>query len=160
MRYLRAINADRGAVLGHRIGVADRWWLRLRGLVGRTTLSADAELDGLMLEPCSGIHMYGMGFAIDVVFLDVDDRVVALHRNLMPGAESRRHPAARRVLELPAGMLRRTGTREGDRIVCAPAAPVGAEASVSEIRISPVRGVPAPKSAPRSTDTVGAGGES
>lgn len=122
MRYLRAVNADRhDAVLGNRIGVADRWWLRLRGLVGRRTLTGEAELDGLMLEPCNGIHMYGMGFAIDVAFLDADDRVVAVHRNLMPGARSRRHPAARRVLELPAGMLRRTGTREGDRIVFAAA---------------------------------------
>jgi uncharacterized membrane protein (UPF0127 family) len=160
MRYLRAVNSDRNAVLGHRIGVADRWWLRLRGLVGRTTLAGDAELDGLLLEPCSGIHMYGMGFAIDVVFLDADDRVVALHRNLMPGAQSLRHPAARRVLELPAGMLRRTGTREGDRIVCTSAAPAGAEASMSTIRVTPSRGVTGRETAPHPTDTVGAGGES
>ena len=39
MRFVRAVNAARGQDLGGRIGVADRWWLRLRGLSGRMDLA-------------------------------------------------------------------------------------------------------------------------
>ena len=35
MRLLRIVNADRGTELGARIGLADRWGARLRGLLGR-----------------------------------------------------------------------------------------------------------------------------
>ena len=43
VRFVRAVNTARGRVLGARIGVADWWWLRLRGLAGaRTWLPAKA----------------------------------------------------------------------------------------------------------------------
>jgi uncharacterized protein len=116
MRYVQATNAARGTVLGTRVAVADNWWTRLRGLLGKEHLHPE---DGLLLEPCRAVHMYGMRFAIDAAFLDEEGRVVAVYRNLQPGARTNRHPNARRVLELPSGMLRRTGTREGDVIVCA-----------------------------------------
>jgi len=116
MRYVQATNAVRGTVLGTRVAVADRWWTRLRGLLGKEHLHPE---DGLLLEPCRGVHMYGMRFAIDAAFLDEEGKVVAVYRNLQPGARTNRHPNACRVLELRAGVLRRTGTREGDVIVCA-----------------------------------------
>ena len=48
MKTVQARNADRGTVLGTRIGVADRWWLRLRGLLGRP---AGASGPGRQIEP-------------------------------------------------------------------------------------------------------------
>ena len=57
VRFVRAANPARGSVLGTRIGVADCWWLRLRGLLGARTWPAG---EGLLLRPCRAVHMMGM----------------------------------------------------------------------------------------------------
>ena len=116
MRIVQARNAARGTVLGRRVEVADSWWARLRGLLGRAPLAAG---EGLLIEPCRAVHMSGMTYSIDVAFLAPDGAVVALYPDLAPGARTRWHRAARRALELPAGTIAATGTREGDVILCA-----------------------------------------
>jgi len=114
MRVVRATNR-RGPVLGDRICVADRWWPRFRGLLGRRGLEPG---EGLLLEPCRAVHMLGMRFALDIAFLDRDGTVVAAYADLRPGARTGWHRKATRALELPAGALAASGTREGDQIVC------------------------------------------
>jgi uncharacterized membrane protein (UPF0127 family) len=113
VRFIRAVNAARGRVLGARIGVADWWWLRLRGLSGRANLDPG---EGLLLKPCRAVHMMGMKFPLDVAFLDGGNRVIARYERLSPGARTRWHRAARAALELPAGTLQDTGTMEGDLV--------------------------------------------
>ena len=115
MRLVEARNADRGTNLGARVELADRWWLRLRGLSGKRAL---AEGEGLLLDPCRAVHMFGMQFPIDVAFLTRDGLVVAVYPSLAPGARTQYHRAARSALELPAGTLEATGTVPGDRIHC------------------------------------------
>ena len=115
MKYLRAENPARGSTLGTRIALADRWWLRLRGLLGRSGLEPG---EGLILRPCRAVHMAWMSFALDVVFLDQHGSVVASYPGLPPGGRTRWHAAARDALELPAGTLAATGTQNGDTIVC------------------------------------------
>ena len=104
-------NPDRGETLGERIGVAEAWWTRARGLLGRTL----GEGEGLLIQPCRSVHMFGMGYPIDVAFLDATSRVVATYPELRPGRVTRYHRTAAAALELPAGQLARTGTRVGDR---------------------------------------------
>ena len=118
MRRVRAANG-RGRLLGDRIGVADRWWLRLRGLLGRPGL---AQGEGLLLDPCRGVHMLGMHFPIDVAFLDRSGAIVAVYHALAPGARTGWHQTATAALELPAGTLQASGTGVGDTIVCTPEA--------------------------------------
>ena len=85
------------------VEVARGWWGRARGLLGRRELPAGY---GLLLQPCSAIHTLGMRFALDVVFLDGQGRVVRQfhrvppHRLLIRGG-----PGAVAALELPAGTL-------------------------------------------------------
>jgi uncharacterized membrane protein (UPF0127 family) len=105
------VNLARNRVLGDRVGVADRFWLRLRGLGGRAGLVPG---EGLLLRPCRAVHMLGMKFPLDVAFLDAGNRVVARYPGLTPGAHTRWHRRARAALELPAGTLDETGTVEGD----------------------------------------------
>lgn len=114
MRMVRAVN-QRQAVLGDRIAVADRWWPRFRGLLGRREL---ARGEGLLLRPCRAVHMMGMRFPLDIAFVDREGVVVAAYSNLRPGARTRWHRRAQGALELPAGTLAASGTREGDQIVC------------------------------------------
>jgi uncharacterized protein len=113
VKYVRAVNTARERLLGSRIGVADRWWLRLRGLSRRGSLPPG---EGLLLHPCRAVHMVGMKFPLDVAFLDGGNRVVARYDRLPPGARTRWHRGARAALELPAGTLEETGTMEGDLV--------------------------------------------
>jgi len=106
-------NVSRGRTLGTRIGVADGWWSRLRGLLGRPV---PVEGEGLLLVPCRSVHMFGMRGALDVAFVDREGAVIAAYHALPPGGRTRWHRGARAALELPSGTLRRTGTREGDTL--------------------------------------------
>jgi uncharacterized protein len=103
--------------LGDRIRVADTWWTRFRGLLGTAPL---AEGEGLLIEPCRGVHMFGMKYPIDVAFLDRAGRVVGLCHRLAPGDRSPFVRAARSALELPAGTLAAAGITEGDTLTLSP----------------------------------------
>jgi uncharacterized membrane protein (UPF0127 family) len=105
-------NQNRGQTLGERIRVADRWWSRARGLLGKRL----GEGEGLLIRPCRAVHMFGMSYPIDVAFLDAGSRVVATYADLRPGRMTRFHRSAETALELPAGQLARTGTCVGDRL--------------------------------------------
>lgn len=113
MKTLEAWNATRGAPLARRITVADTWWTRLRGMMGRPEPEAD---EGMLLAPCRSVHMYWMNYPLDVAFLAADGRVVAMYHGLAPSHRSKRHGEAERALELKAGRLAATQTEVGDRI--------------------------------------------
>lgn len=117
MKMLRVVNETRGRELGGRIGLADRWWPRLKGLTGRRIATGE----GLVLVPCKAIHMYGMKQALDVAFVDERGSVVALYPDLAPGRRTPFHRPARKAIELPPGTLADTGTQVGDILACRPA---------------------------------------
>jgi len=114
---LVSVRAGTGTSLGHRIRVADTWWTRFRGLLGTPSL---AQGEGLLIEPCRGVHMLGMKYPIDVAFLDRAGRVVGVCHRLAPGARSPFVRAARSALELPAGTLAAAGVTEGDTLTLSP----------------------------------------
>jgi hypothetical protein len=70
--------------------------------MGRASLPAG---EGLWIEPCNSIHMFFMRFAIDAVFLDRDNRVKRVVRDLKPWRVSPIVFGARTVVELPAGSV-------------------------------------------------------
>ena len=120
MRLVRMVNTRDDRELGARIGLADSWLARLRGMLGRP---APRPGEGLLLTPCSSVHMYGMRFPLDVAFLDGSGAVVAIYPTLAPGARTRWHRNAAHALELAAGALAESGTGIGDVLVWS-AAPV------------------------------------
>lgn len=113
MSYLRATNAMTSAVLADRVRRANDFLGRLVGLIGRRSLEPG---EGLHLVPCRAIHTFFMQMAIDIAFLDEHGAVVKLFSALPPWRITPFHPEASSVLELPAGTLKRSGTREGHRI--------------------------------------------
>ena len=111
-RIVRVTDAS-GAVVCERCRVADSFWSRLRGLMGRTSLSPG---EGLLFPRTNSIHTHFMRFPIDVVFRDADARVVAIARDLRSWRLARRKGAAD-VLELPAGECDRLGLEVGARLL-------------------------------------------
>jgi uncharacterized protein len=111
----KAFNQTREAYLATTLAVADTHWTRLRGLLGLA--SEDFRNgSGLWIVPCHGVHTLGMGFPIDVVYLDRSLTVIDIQREVRPWrfAPVRRHAAS--VLELPCHMAAETKTAIGDRI--------------------------------------------
>jgi hypothetical protein len=109
----RARDTATGVVLAERLRAAHTHWTRLKGLLGTRSLDPG---DGLWLKPCNQVHMIGMRYAIDVVFLDKDHRVVRAISGLQPGTISPKMAGAASVLELPVGTLLRADLREGAQI--------------------------------------------
>ncbi len=107
------INQTRNAVLATHLEVADTADTRMRGLLKRTHL---AENEGLMIRPCSSVHMMFMRFAIDVVFLSKNNHVVGLCPNLKPYQFSPIFFNSCCAIELPAGKIEATKTLKGDVI--------------------------------------------
>jgi len=101
-RYVgQVVVADTGRVAVERLYVADTWWSRFRGLQFRREFPAGC---GLLLSPCSSIHMFWMRFAIDLIFLSGDGRVVEVRHNVRPWRVAvAREQAATAALEVPAG---------------------------------------------------------
>lgn len=111
----RAVHERTGKVLADDLEVE-------RSIIGRTVgLMFRHQLEpgqGMWLNPCNGIHMMFMKFAIDAVFLDRKERVKKVYRKLPAwwgvvwfvwGAES--------VLELPPGSTADIDLKKGDQIL-------------------------------------------
>jgi uncharacterized protein len=87
----------------------------MRGLMGRRRLSSG---QGMVIRPAFAIHTHFMRFPIDVVFLDSDQVVIAIERNLRPWRTASCR-GAREVVELAAGECDRRGVEVGDRVAWA-----------------------------------------
>lgn len=80
--------------------------------------SSFPEGSGLVIDPCSSIHMFFMRFPIDVLYMNEADEVVRIQHSIRPW---RMGPlvtrGARYVIELPEGVAKRSRTEVGDRLV-------------------------------------------
>lgn len=100
-------------MLGQRIRVAGTSLTRLVGLLGKRGLDSGT---GLLIIPSQAIHTVAMRFAIDVVFVDRNWRVIHLRRAMPPFRLTGLHWKARCVLELPTGVIEQTSTAIGDQL--------------------------------------------
>jgi uncharacterized protein len=66
--------------------------------------------------PCQGVHTLGMRFAIDVIYLDGDMRVVHIEENVKPWRITPVRLKAATVLEVPPHTIWQTGTTVDDVI--------------------------------------------
>jgi uncharacterized protein len=110
---VRVVNESRRRVLGGNIRMADTLAARLRGFLFRRK---PVTGEGLFLAPCKGVHMYGMRFPLDVLFIDQAGLVVAAHADLAPGKRTPVYRSAMYALELPTGAIAESGTSVGDRL--------------------------------------------
>ena len=109
----RSVLRRAGMVVAEPLWLAQTHGERMQGLLGRAGLPPG---EALLLERCRSIHTVGMQFAIDVVFLDGEGRVVRLAPAVRPWRMALGGRAARCVVEAAAGWLQRTGVAVGDRL--------------------------------------------
>jgi uncharacterized protein len=111
----QAFNQTRQAYLATALAVADTHWTRLRGLLGLRS-NDFRNGSGLWIVPCHGVHTLGMGFPIDVVYLDRSMTVIYIQHDLQPWRFAPVRTQAASVLELPGRTAAETNTAVGDKI--------------------------------------------
>ena len=109
-----------GRSLAARAWQTENTFERAQGWLKRSSVEAG---EGLIICPCNSIHTFGLGFAIDAVFLDRHGKVLSLKPQVRPGrlAWGPWHgvflPWTVQVLELPAGTLAGSGLAVGDTLL-------------------------------------------
>ena len=75
-------------------------WTSFAGLMGKPHLPSG---EGLVIKPCSSIHTHFMRFPIDVIYVNKENVVVGVDRELKPWRFGRFYKKVHYVIELPAG---------------------------------------------------------
>lgn len=104
-------NKKRLTLLARDCQVADSFLLRLRGLIGKDNISDEYAL---MITPCNSIHMFFMRFNLDVIFIDKNNRVIHLIKNIKPWRFSKVIWSAKSAIELKPHSINESKTEVGD----------------------------------------------
>ena len=112
MKTIKIINTSKDYILGDKITEAKSVVSRIKGLIGRKEIVAET---GLLIPKCGSIHTFFMSMAIDVIFLDIELRIIKLVKRLETNKLCSCWNAAY-VLELPVGTVDKSGSEIGDRV--------------------------------------------
>ncbi len=74
------------------------------------------EQEALVIKPANSIHTFFMRFAIDVMFVDKENKIIGLRENLKPFRLIPPFLKAFLVVELPTQTIQKTQTKIGDII--------------------------------------------
>ena len=97
------------------IYVADSFWTRFQGLMGKSPEQIE-EMGGLLIKPCSQIHMFFMKTPIDVVYLDNKNKIVKIDYEVPVWKCCRKVQKSVSVLELPKGAAVQLGLKEFEQL--------------------------------------------
>ena len=107
-------NVTKQIMVVDNLKVARTFKQRLLGLMWKSRLNSS---EGLMLLGCNAIHTCFMRFAIDVVFMDIDHRVICIKEKIKPWRQSGFVRKAYIALELPEGTVDRKNISLGDILI-------------------------------------------
>lgn len=110
---VRVENVSRNSTLISSGRMANNSWTRLRGLIGVRDLP---EGQGIVIEPCHGVHCMFMSIPIDVIYVNKQHQVVALDKAMKPWSIGKIYRNSHYVVEVPVGAIARTGTEVGDQL--------------------------------------------
>lgn len=102
-------------ILIQNLEVADKFWPRLMGLMGRADLATD---QAVLFPSCNAIHTCFMKFSIDCVFLNSEGRVTKIYHELKPWKWAGPVWGAESVIELKGGFAKQNKIQEGDQLLC------------------------------------------
>jgi len=111
MQY-RIANSRTGQIVAEHAELAQSPLKRMKGLLGKKGLAPD---EAIILRPASSIHTVFMRFAIDVIYIDRDNKVVKVVRDLVPYRFSAAK-GAKTVIEMMTGATTTTDLQPGDQL--------------------------------------------
>ena len=86
---------------------------RTKGLLGSETLPRN---EGLWISPCNSVHSFGMGYSLDIIYLNSDLQIRSIRKEMKPARLSL-DLFSKSVLELGAGVADQLGLIAGDKLV-------------------------------------------
>ena len=107
----KLINLTQKTLLAKKVRYCNQFWSRLRGLLGTKQLGPE---ETCWIIPCNTIHTFGMRYPIDVYFLNRENKVIAIKKNLKPSRISPLYWKTYSVLEFKSGSPR--SCKVGDRL--------------------------------------------
>lgn len=110
---MRLVNLDTNEIIAEQVLVANTFWKRLKGLMFTKSLNPGTCLHIL---PCRSIHTFFMNYAIDVLHLDSNQRIVGIESCIQPKKLGVRIPHTVSVVELEAGSIAQTKTKIGQAV--------------------------------------------
>ena len=96
-----------------KIKIADNFFSRLRGLIGKNFLP---QGEGLLIAPCQSIHMCFMKFPIDAIYIDKNFVVKKIVPNLKIWTGFSICLSAWGVVEVAAGEAERLNLKVGEKL--------------------------------------------
>ena len=118
MNQMKLVNKTKNVEIAQTVRVADSFFSRAIGLMGKKSLPAGEVLwfKGATFMPANSVHTHFMRFAIDVVFTDRELVVKAIYRNLQPWKITMPVAGAVDCFELNAGTCEREKLEIGDQL--------------------------------------------
>lgn len=105
-------NAASGEEVG-RVHPAKSGWTRFKGMLFSNPAK---DPSGLWLVPCKSIHMLGMRWALDVIFLSKELKVLKICAGVKPNTPVVFCPGAHSVIEFFPGHWNPASLKTGDRL--------------------------------------------
>lgn len=113
MKKCSVTDITKGTKILENAELADSFMTRLKGLTGRKSLEAGS---GMIISPCKSIHMIGMKFDIDVLFVNSEDKICRIIAPLKKMQNSPYVASAQYVIECPAGTVHDNNIEVGDKV--------------------------------------------
>lgn len=99
---MKIYNSSQNNLIADEAEVAENFFSRSVGLLSKKSMS---EAEALVIKPCNSIHTFFMKFAIDVLFVNKKNEIVALYENVKPWRILPIHLTSKYVIELAAGQI-------------------------------------------------------
>lgn len=108
---MRLLNLTTGQQVASQVRRPRSLLARTKGFIGRKQIAPE---EGLWLDRCCAVHTIGMLVALDLVFLDGDQRIMEMRAAVPPLQPAIVCKGARVVVELPVGTIGRHDLLNGD----------------------------------------------
>jgi len=114
MKRYQLINSTTGEMISEHLNIAESFWQRAKGLIGRKKLNIN---EGLYIPGCRSIHMMFMLFSIDVIFIDKQYAITKIISEIKPFCLGFGTLTSNGVIELPVGTIKQHKFSIGDNLI-------------------------------------------
>ena len=113
MPRLYKTSSSGAELLVDQLDIAENFWKRGKGLLGRKTLQSN---EALWIKPCNNIHTFFMKFAIDCIFVDRKMEIKNIAKNVGPFRFVGPFWRAHSVFEMQSGFIESKKLKIGDHL--------------------------------------------
>ncbi|MDD3436711.1 MAG: DUF192 domain-containing protein [Candidatus Gastranaerophilales bacterium] len=110
---MKIYNSTQNTLIAKDAKTAENFFTRTLGLIFKKIILPE---EGLIIKPCCSVHTFFMQFAIDVIFVDKNNEIIAIYENVLPNRVLPIHFNSFYVIELLAGQISEKNIHAGDII--------------------------------------------